>query len=105
MTCRPAVDYLRLRRSLAANADETATEASANQDDYERVYNLVSNNERRWPEDHLRRCLMAGILFEVLRAGEWVPQGISADEELFLYFLVDYCIKSLRILGTVLRRC
>ena len=92
MTSRPASDYLRLRRSLAsaAAADETATDDNADQDKdaYERVYNLVSNNERRWPEDNLRRCLMAGILFEILRSSQWIPQGLSVDEEIFLAKLV-----------------
>ena len=85
MTSRPAVEYLRLRQSLSS-PDETKSEA--NLDPYERVFNLVSNNDRRWPEDHLRRCLMAGILFEVLKAGRWLPQGLSADEEIFLAKLV-----------------
>ena len=47
--------------------DETSDTASDNA--YVQVFNLVSNDGRRWGEDDLRRALMAALLLKILKVG------------------------------------
>lgn len=61
---------------------DESKELKSNRDGYLRVFNLVSNNDSRWPEDHLRRCLMAGILFGILKSSGYLPKGLSGEEEI-----------------------
>ncbi len=52
-------------------------------DSYARLFNLVANNESRWPRDDLRRTLMAGILLKLLLKCGYLNENVPRGDQLF----------------------
>lgn len=77
-------DYFLQLQSHLRTSDETEPVSCPSSRSYVQVFNLVSNNDHRWPEDRLRRSLMAGVLLKVLKDSHFIPSTATMGEELFI---------------------
>ena len=84
--------FANLRKSLS---DVQLEKEVCNSDSYIQVYNLVDNNDQRWPEDDLWRGIMALILMKVLKKCEFLPENANKGEE---FFVASLLLRHLQIL-------
>jgi SET and MYND domain-containing protein 4 len=84
VTAHPLEYFTRQRHHL--NADTLAV--SSHKQPYLALFNMVSLNEQRWPEDVFNRCLMAVALLKILKAAGYFPQKSEPDtftnDEIFI---------------------
>ena len=84
VTAHPVEYFTRQRHHL--NADTLAV--SSYKQPYLALFNMVSLNEQRWPEDIFNRSLMAVALLKILKAAGYFPKKSEIDsftnDEIFI---------------------